>query len=64
MASSLLFAGIEAGGTKVNCVVGWAGGILSISNNSPTDKPSVVLPHMLSYFLAQSHKYGPIAALG
>ncbi|HRH79175.1 MAG TPA: ROK family protein [Cellvibrionaceae bacterium] len=64
MASSLLFAGIEAGGTKMNCVVGWAGGDIVHQQQFPTDKPSVVLPRMLSYFLAQSHKYGPIAALG
>lgn len=64
MANSLLFAGIEAGGTKINCVVGWAGGDIVHQQQFPTDKPSSVLPQMQSYFLAQSHKYGPIAALG
>lgn len=64
MPSSELFAGIEAGGTKINCVVGWAGGDIVHQQQFPTDKPSVVLPQMQSYFLAQSHKYGAIAALG
>jgi fructokinase len=64
MTNSLLFAGIEAGGTKINCVVGWAGGDIVHQQQFPTDKPSTVLPHVQSYFLAQSHKYGPIAALG
>ncbi len=64
MANSLLFAGIEAGGTKVNGVVGWAGGDIVHQQQFPTDKPSSVLPQLQAYFLAQSQKYGPIEALG
>ncbi|MEY4588363.1 MAG: hypothetical protein RL497_439 [Pseudomonadota bacterium] len=64
MTTPLLFAGIEAGGTKFNCVIGKPGGDIVHQQQFSTAQPSETLPLIQSYFLQQSQKYGPISALG
>ncbi|RYZ94206.1 MAG: ROK family protein [Moraxellaceae bacterium] len=59
-----MFAGIEAGGTKFNCVVGRPGGDILHQQQFPTAQPDKILPHIQGYFLEQSRKYGALSALG
>jgi fructokinase len=64
MTEPLLFAGIEAGGTKFNCVIGKRGGDIVHQQQFATLHPQETLPQIQRYFLAQSQQYGPISALG
>lgn len=64
MAGQLLFAGLEAGGTKINCVIGQQGGDIVHQQQFPTTQPENTLPSIVSYFREQIRKRGPIAALG
>jgi fructokinase len=64
MTSTALFAGIEAGGTKFNCVIGRAGGDILHQAVFPTETPEETLPKVLQYFLQQTQQYRAIDALG
>lgn len=63
MTESKLFAGIEAGGTKFNCVVGRAGGDIVHQQQFSTTNPEKLLPQIVHYFAAQSRQFGELAAL-
>lgn len=64
MTEPLIFAGIEAGGTKINCVIGQQGGDIVHQSQFPTSRPENTLPQLAAYFREQSQKRGPIVALG
>jgi fructokinase len=64
MVAPLIFAGIEAGGTKFNCVIGKQGGDIVHQQQFSTALPDNILPAVLAYFHQQSAKFGAISALG
>jgi fructokinase len=63
MGEAKLFAGIEAGGTKFNCVVGRAGGDIVHQQQFTTTHPEKLLPQLVHYFAVQSRQFGELAAM-
>lgn len=60
-----LLGGIEAGGTKFNCVIGNRGGEIATTATFPTDDvPEKTLRAVTDFFITGQDKYGPIQALG
>jgi fructokinase len=60
---TLLFGGIEGGGTKFVCAIGDENGKIIKETVIATDKPSITMPKVIEFFTEQ-HKTSPLAALG
>jgi len=59
-----LFAGIEAGGTKFNCVIGTAPDDVWVSDRIPTTTPDETLVKVNNFFNNACRQYGAFKALG
>ena len=59
-----LYAGLEAGGTKFNCVVGAGPGDIRAETRIPTTTPEATLREALEFFRAQRATLGPLTAAG
>lgn len=62
--SNRLLAGIEAGGTKFNCVIARAQGEILAECRIPTSQPSETLSACLAFFKEHQASLGEITALG
>jgi fructokinase len=61
---SKLYAGIEAGGTKFNCVIGTDPQTILARTKIATTTPEVTLAEVKDWFVQQSLELGPFSALG
>ena len=61
---SKLYAGIEAGGTKFNCVIGTDPQTILKRTKIATTTPEVTLVEVTDWFVQQSLELGPFSALG
>jgi len=61
---SKLYAGIEAGGTKFNCVIGTDPQTILKRTKIATTTPEVTLVEVKDWFVQQSLELGPFSALG
>jgi fructokinase len=61
---STLFGGIEAGGTKFNCVIANAQGEILAQRVIPTTTPDQTLPACLAFYKEHQASLGPLDALG
>ena len=61
---ALLYAGVEAGGTKFNCVVGAGPDDIRAETRIPTTTPEATLREALEFFRAQRATLGPLTAAG
>ena len=59
-----LLGGIEAGGTKFNCVIGRGTSEVLDRANFPTTSPEETLAKVLDFFRRGAEQYGSLAALG
>ena len=59
-----LYAGLEAGGTKFNCVVGAGPDDIRAEKRIPTTTPEATLREALEFFRAQRATLGPLTAAG
>ena len=59
-----LYAGLEAGGTKFNCVVGAGPDDIRAETRIPTTTPAATLREALEFFRAQRAALGPLTAAG
>ena len=59
-----LYAGLEAGGTKFNCVVGAGPDDIRAETRIPTTTPEATLREALEFFRAQRATLGPLTAAG
>jgi fructokinase len=59
-----LYAGLEAGGTKFNCVVGAGPDDIRAETRIPTTTPEATLREALEFFRAQRATLGPLNAAG
>lgn len=59
-----MFAGIEAGGTKMVCVVGYDPDHLFAQTSIQTTTPAETLPAILSFFVESQQRFEPIEAVG
>lgn len=59
-----LLGGIEAGGTKFNCVIGNSSGEVVATATFPTDTPDKTLREVKNFFIEGQQKFGPLNALG
>lgn len=62
--SEPLVAGIEAGGTKFNCLIGRGPGEIVAEIQFPTTNPEETIAHALDFFATNRAKFGAPAALG
>ncbi len=61
---SPVFAGIEAGGTKFNCVLATDTNRILASTKIATTTPDITLPQVRDFFREQEKIYGPIQSIG
>lgn len=61
---NVLVGGIEAGGTRLNCVVGYGNGDVIASHTFPTTDPQQTLARASEFFDESVSLYGPVHALG
>ena len=59
-----LYAGLEAGGTKFNCVVGAGPDDIRAERRIPTTTPEATVREALEFFRAQRAALGPLTAAG
>ncbi len=59
-----LFAGIEAGGTKFNCVLGYSPINIVARKTVPTTTPEETFTQIRSFFEEQENRLGPIRSMG
>ena len=59
-----LYAGLEAGGTKFNCVVGAGPDDIRAETRIPTTTPEATVREALEFFRAQRAALGPLTAAG
>ena len=59
-----LYAGLEAGGTKFDCVVGAGPDDIRAETRIPTTTPEATLREALEFFRAQRATLGPLTAAG
>ena len=59
-----LYAGLEAGGTKFNCVVGAGPDDIRAETRIPTTTPEATVREALEFFRAQRATLGPLTAAG
>jgi len=62
--TSKLYGGIEAGGTKFNCVVGAAPDQVRSRARFPTTTPQETLAAVIDFFAREQEQHGPIEAFG
>lgn len=62
--SAPLYAGVEAGGTKILCAVSDASGEILAQTRLPTKEPQDTLPMLSAFFAEQRARFGPVAAAG
>ena len=61
---SLLFGGIEGGGTKFVCAVGTETGEILAATRFPTTLPGETLARAVDFFKEQNQTLGPLASIG
>lgn len=59
-----LYAGLEAGGTKFNCVVGTDPQNIIARTKIPTTRPEETLPAVRDFYRQQAEFHGPLKAMG
>jgi len=59
-----MLAGIEAGGTKIICVVGYNPYHLFAQTSIPTRSPAETLPELIAFLKACEQRFEPIEAIG
>lgn len=59
-----LLAGLEAGGTKFNCVLARGTGTILARAKFPTEKPQRTLAKVLAFFREESARLEPLGAMG
>jgi len=64
MATSRLYGGVEAGGTKFVCVVGRSPDDILREARFPTTTPDATLRQTLEFFRGAQAQHGPVAAIG
>jgi fructokinase len=64
METKMLYGGIEAGGTKFNCVLGSSPQTILARATFPTTTPAETIGRAVAFFSNATEKYAPIAALG
>jgi len=62
--SSILLGGVEAGGTKFNCVIGTGPGDIRSRAHFPTTTPAETLAQVQAFFEAGIKRHGELQALG
>jgi fructokinase len=62
--NSLLFGGIEGGGTKFICAVGTETGQILAETRFPTTTPNETLARSVDFFKEGSQSLGPLASIG
>ncbi len=62
--TSLLFGGIEGGGTKFVCAVGAGPGDIRAESRFSTTTPAETLRRVIDFFKQQEQEHGPLAAIG
>ncbi|MFL7869114.1 MAG: ROK family protein [Anaerolineales bacterium] len=62
--SSLLYGGIEGGGTKFICAVGTDAGKILAETRFPTTAPDETLAQAVNFFKVQTQALGPLASIG
>lgn len=62
--TSLLFGGIEGGGTKFVCAVGTGPGDIRAESRFSTTTPAETLQRVIDFFKQQEQEHGPLAAIG
>jgi fructokinase len=62
--SSILFGGVEGGGTKFVCAVGDEQGKILSETRFPTTTPDETLAGVVDYFKEQSQSLGPLTSIG
>lgn len=62
--NSTLLGGVEAGGTKFNCVIANRHAEIKASATFMTGSPDETLPKVRQFFIDEQKKHGPLAALG
>jgi len=61
---NILFGGLEAGGTKFNCVIGHDNGDIIMRQSFPTTNPKETLSRVCDFFDEGISVHGPLSALG
>ncbi|MGD8402236.1 MAG: ROK family protein [Anaerolineales bacterium] len=61
---SVLYGGVEGGGTKFVCAVGNQSGEILAEARFPTTVPDETLSRAVDFFEEQMHSIGPLAAIG
>jgi fructokinase len=59
-----VLGGIEAGGTKFQCVVGTGPGDIRAERRVPTTTPAATLHEVVTFFHAQRRRHGALTAIG
>ncbi len=59
-----LYAGLEAGGTKFNCIAATGPEDIRAEARFPTTTPAETLGHVINFFRHVQVEHGPLAALG
>jgi len=62
--AEMLYAAVEAGGTKINCAVGSGPGDIRARTRIATRAPAETLAEVAAFFDAATAEHGPVAALG
>lgn len=64
MKDSILLGGVEAGGTKFNCVVATGPDEVLVRERFPTTTPQETIDRTVAFFQSAAKRYGPIDAIG
>ncbi len=61
---NILVGGLEAGGTRFNCVIGYGNGVIIASQSFSTTRPQETLAKAADFFEQSISAHGPLHALG
>ncbi|VAV86842.1 Fructokinase [hydrothermal vent metagenome] len=61
---NILVGGLEAGGTRFNCVIGYSNGDIIARRTFPTTNPQETLARVSDFFKESVSVHGPLQALG
>lgn len=64
LSKNILFGGLEAGGTRFNCVIGTGNGDIIARQTFPTTSPQETLGRAADFFTRAVSTHGPLPALG
>ncbi|WP_232522411.1 ROK family protein [Marinimicrobium alkaliphilum] len=64
MITPKLYGGLEAGGTKFNCVLAHTPSKILARASFPTTTPEETIGHVIDFFQSASRERGPLSALG